>query len=248
MITVVDHESKVPKMRWIGVLGGFGQWATLDVLSRMFRYASERVPQYGNRGYPPMTVKMCNFAPMNLNPDGSYPDELTPNPALLGAARELGRVCDFLIIPSNTVHLFQKDIEAAAGKPVLSLVVLAAAEVVRRGCKRVGVTAIDITLQKGLFHKQLQALGVETIGLPKELSYRLDEEGIYKIQQGTPAEELEGVGQEAVEYLRNQGADAIILGCTEIPILLGPDVDAPDIINPSQLLAGAAIEKAMMNS
>lgn len=245
MITVVDHELKVPKMFRIVVLGGFGQWATLDVLSRMFRYASERVPQYGNRGYPPMKVKMCNFAPMNLNPDGSYPDELTPNPALLDAARELGLVCDFLIIPSNTVHLFQEDIEAAAGKPVLSIVDLAAAEVERRGCKRAGVTAIDITLQKGLFHKRLQALGVETIGLPKELSYRLDEDGIYKIQQGARAEELEGVGQEVIEYLRNQGAEAIILGCTEIPFLLDYDVNAPDIINPSQILAEAAIKKVL---
>ena len=114
---VVGHESKVPSFQKIGAIGGMGQWATLDILQRIFRASVHYpVPQYGNRGYPPLTIEMLNRAPMQLNADGSYPHVLVPSEDLLEAARRLGKESGFLIVTSNTAHIFQKEIEQAAGK------------------------------------------------------------------------------------------------------------------------------------
>ena len=246
--TVVDHESKVPLMQRVGVIGGFSQRATLDILERILAYSASRVPQYGNRGYPLINLRMLNRAPMKLNEDGSYPEILEPSSELLESARFIGKDSDFLIIPSNTPHLFVKEIEKEAGKPVLSIVEVAVSEAMRRGYKRVGVMAIGITLDKRLYQDPLEKIGIESIALPEDLSKRLDDEGVYPIQEGAEVSEVNNIAFEAVKYFRSQEVDGIILGCTEIPILLGKSANDSDIINPSQLLAEAVVEKALIIS
>lgn len=245
MRKVAKHESEVPSMKRIGIIGGLGQWATLDIIERLMRASVLRVPQYGNRGYPPLNLRMLNRAPMLLNDDGSFPDVLKPSPELLEAAKFVGVNADFLIMPSNTPHLFAKEIEAAAGKPLLSMVDVTIEEVERRACKRVGVLAIGVTLKERLYQDPLEAKKVKSVGIPEELSRKLDEEGVWPLQEGAKARNVSAPAHEAVAYLREQKVDGIIIGCTEIPLLLGGVADDSDIINPSQLLAEAAVKKAL---
>ncbi|KKR29237.1 MAG: Aspartate racemase, partial [candidate division CPR2 bacterium GW2011_GWD2_39_7] len=198
---IANHESEVPFLKRVGVIGGMGQWATLDILNRIFRASVDfPVPQYGNRGYPPMDIRMVNKAPMILNSDGSYPDALDPSPTLLEAAKFVGKNSDFLICTSNTAHIFAKEIEKAAGKPLLSLVDVAIQEAKRRNCRRVGVMAIGVTLREGLFQGPLKKIGVESVLLPVELGYKLDEEGIYPVQQGGDPQEFSKVACDAIDY------------------------------------------------
>lgn len=242
---VVNHESKVPPMRRIGVIGGFSQWATMDILERIFQYAAAHVPQYGNRGYPPIDQRWVNRAPMKLNPDGGMPEELEPSDELLEAARFVGQSSDFIIVPSNTPHFFKAEIEEAAGKPMLSMVDEAVNESIRKGHKRVGVMAIGPTLDRRLYQSPLEENNIEAVVLPDDLSTRLDDEGVYPIQEGARLDSIKEVAFDALNYMRNQGVDGIILGCSEIPILLGKTSEDPDVINPSQLLAEAAVKKAL---
>ena len=241
----VQHESKVPVMRRIGIIGGFGQWATQDIVNRILKASVVRVPQYGNRGYPPMDIRIVNQAPMKLNPDGSFPDELEPDPSLLEAARFVGTHSDFLILPSNTPHLFKRQIEEASGKPLLSIIDVTVNEVKKRKYKRVGIIAIGLTLKKRLFQDPLDLIGVESVTLPEDMSQAMDEEGIWELQEGAEANDVNASTKAAVAYLREKAVDGIILGCTEIPILLGDEAEATDIINPSQLLAEAAVDRAL---
>ena len=249
---VVDHESKVPQMKKVGIIGGMGQWATDDILQRILRASvNYPVPQYGNRGYPRITVEMVSKAPMKLNLDGSYPDILEPSGELLEAAELVGKNSDFIIIGSNTAHIFKAQIEKASGKPVLSLVDLAVDQAKKRKCKRVGIMAIGVTVKHRLFQDPLIQAGIEPVLLSKELGEKMDNEGVYLIQEGILAEktadpkEYSKATFEALESLRRQNVDGTILGCTEIPILLGSTADDPDIINPSQLLAEEVIRKAL---
>jgi aspartate racemase len=241
------NELEVPAMKKIGIIGGMGQWATIDIVNRILKASVDYpVPQYGNRGYPRMDILMINKRPMNLNPDGTYPDELTPSPTLLEAAEHVGKDADFIILGSNTSHIFVKEITAAAvGKPILSLVDLAIQEAVKRQCKRVGIMAIGVTIKEKLFQKPLAEQGIESVLLPEELGERLEKESIYPLQEGTGAKNLSKAALDALNYLRNKKVDATILGCTEIPVVLGEHADDKDIINPSQLVAEAAIKKAL---
>lgn len=243
---LAKHESEVPALKTVGIIGGMGQWATLDIMRRILKNAvAYPIPQYGNRGYPAMELRMLNRAPMLLNADGSYPDKLEPSEFLLDAARSVGALADFIIVTSNTAHVFAKEIEAAAGKPLLSLIDVAVAEAVRKNFRKVGIMAIGVTIREGLFQKPLAAAGIESIVLPEALGKRLDDEGVYPVQEGAEPSEHSTVAFEAIEFLKSQGAEAVILGCTEIPLLLGEAADAERIINPSELIARAVIERAL---
>lgn len=244
---VAKRESEVPSMKRIGVIGGFGQWATLDILNRMFRFSVTQVPQYGNRGYPPLDIRMVVGSPIKMNPDGTFPKKQEPTRELLEAAKFVGQKADFVILCANTPHLFASDVEAAAEKPLLSIVDVTIKEIMRRKCKKVGILGITVTTTEGLYQKPLSKLGVECVALPKELSDRFDNEVIWPIQEGALASEVSHMNNEVLSYMREQDVDGIVLGCTEVPIAFGRDAEVDDIINPSQLLAEAAVRKALGN-
>lgn len=83
--------------------------------------------------------------------------------------------------------------------------------------------------------------------LPEELGKELENKGIYPIQEGAKvSEEISKPAIDALNYFRDQQVDGIILGCTEIPILLGDKVYDSDIINPSKLIAEKVIKETLI--
>lgn len=244
---VVSSEKEVPSLKRVGMIGGMGHQATVDILFRIHRVAAARIPQYANRGQPPIDLRAINQAPMWLNEDGSLPIVIVPTRAFLDAARYVAKDSDFIVMASNTPHLFAAEVERAAGRPLLSIVDLAMEEVISREVRRVGVLAAGVTLQRRLYQDSLEALGVEAVTISANLSEKLDNEAIYPVQEGADPYEVGAAANNALIYLRDQGVDAIILGCTELPLLLGHQADDPDVINPSQLLAEAIVEVSLGN-
>ena len=126
-------------MQTIGVLGGIGPQATMEFERLLHRASQELVPPNAMEGYPPLVVHYCRFPPFVADGTGAPVLPRRPDPRLLQAASKLGALVDFLVVTSNATHLFQRDIESASGKEVLSVVELVVAEVGRRGWQRVGV-------------------------------------------------------------------------------------------------------------
>jgi len=94
------------------------------------------IPPLFNSGYPPMIVYYHRNAPIQINSDLTPVFPLKPDPGLLDAAKRLGAMVNFLVIPSNGVHAIQKEIEEAAGRKVLSIIDSTIDEVKKRGWKK----------------------------------------------------------------------------------------------------------------
>ena len=116
-------------MKTIGVLGGLGPQATMDFEARLHRVSQQRIPQRDNRGYPPLIVYYCRFAPMQVDEKGIPQEPQQPDPRLLQAARWLGAVANFIVIPAILPHLFRQQLQQAADCPVLNMIDLTLAEV-----------------------------------------------------------------------------------------------------------------------
>lgn len=238
-------QPKSVSMKTIGIIGGLGPQATIDIMDRMHKACNGGlVPQNANSGYPPMYVGFCRDAPMALAADGLTLQPLQPSPALLKVAKDIGAIADFLIIASNTPHLFRKEIEEVSGRQVLSIVDVTVAEARRRRLKKVGILAVGEALKRGLYQKPLDAIGVMWEKIPEWLSEKLDK-SIFALMEGSDAARLRKPALEAVAYLRALHTDGIVFGCTELPLLLWDICEQEDIINPSQLLAEAAVRFAM---
>ncbi len=227
-------------MRTIGVLGGLGPQATMDFEARVHRVAQRLLPQHLNHGYPPMVTVYLRHPPVRFAEDGRPQQPLTLDPRLLDAAARLGSWADLLVIPCNTPHLFIEEIGAAAGCEVLSIVDVVVEELRRRGAGPIGLTGLGVPQ---VYSERFEGEGFEVVVAPGPLRDRLDE-AILRLLEGVTTDEHRSAASQVVESVRSGGARATVLGCTEIPLLLGPLADAEDLVNPAQLLAEAAVRRA----
>lgn len=227
-------------MKTIGVLGGLGPQATMDFEARVHRVAQRLIPQDGNQGYPPLVVYYFREPPVILPADGSIPATLPPvNPRLLDAAQRLGSWADFLVISSNGVHFFQKEIEQAAGCNVLSMIDVTVDEVQRRNLKHIGIVDFRPATMN-VYSQPLDQAGIRWEALPPEMLPAMYG-AVLAVDEGRAGSEENQILQAGLSYLRGQQVDAIILACTEIPLMLDEADQSEDIINPAQLLAEATV-------
>jgi aspartate racemase len=228
-------------MKTIGVLGGLGPQATMDFEARVHRVAQRFIPPSYHRGYLPMVIYYYRHAPVLLTEEGKPLPPYRPDPRLLEAAKRLGSLADFLVITSNTPHLFQAEIEQAAGCKVLSMIDTTLEEVRRRTWKRVGVLGL---VDPVFYTRPLGQLGIACETMNPGSRGALDK-AIFRLMEGRDDAESAAAAQGAVATLRARGVDGVILGCTEIPLLLRESADAADLINPAQLLSEAAVRAAV---
>lgn len=145
------------------------------------------------------------------------------------------------MITSNTPHLVQEQFEAAAGCEIVSMIEATLEEVRQRRWTRVGVLGLG---EPTIYLEALEARQITYELIENELQAKLNE-AITKVMEGRNDDESTAIAREAVDVLRARGVDGIILGCTEIPLLLPNDLNSPDLINPAQHLAEAAVKQAL---
>ena len=228
-------------MKTIGVLGGIGPQATMDFEQRFHQAAQQLIPRRGNSGYPPLVVYYHRRPPVLVDEEGRSILPLVPDPQLLAGARQLGQITDFLVITSNGAHMLQPAIEAAAGRPVLSMIETTVAEVRQRGWRHVGVLSL---FGPHVYNQPLDAAGIRWESITSALQAPLDQ-AIMQVMDGSNDTESTAHARRAVAMLRSRGVDGIILGCTEIPLLLQADLGDADLLNPGAVLAEAAVRAAM---
>lgn len=224
-------------MKTIGVLGGIGPQATLDFEARVHKVAQSLIPQMGNSGYPPMVVYYYRHPPFIVKEDLTPQVPFQPDPRLLEAAKQLGTLADFLVITSNASHLFREQIEQAAGRKVLSMIETTIGDIQHKQWRKVGVLGFGNPV---VYTYPLEKLNIACETIDEDQRARLDG-AIRKLMEGRNDAESTAIAQAAVETLRARKVDGIILGCTEIPLLLQENADEPDLLNPLQLLAKAAV-------
>jgi aspartate racemase len=228
-------------MKTIGVLGGLGPQATMDFEARVHAISQQLIPQHSNTGYPPMVVYYHRFLPILVDEQYRPLEPRQLDTRLLEAAKKLGAIADFLVIPSNAPHQFQQELEQASGLKVLSMIDLTVNEVKRRGWKYVGVLGFG---QPTVYLTPLRQLDIGCELISAELMRQLDQ-AIFALMEGRAGDKEASIARIAIERMRVQQVDGTILGCTEIPLLLKEQAEAAHLINPLALLAEAAVQEAI---
>jgi aspartate racemase len=229
-------------MKRIGVLGGISPQATMDFEARVHRLCQQLVPQSFNTGYPPMVVWYHRRPPIRIGDDGRAIVPMQIDPQLVDGAAWLGKGVDFLVIPCNAAHVGLAEIRSAAGCPVVSMIDLTLDEIARRGWRRVGVLGFHTA--PPVYTDPLRQRGIhcETIDAP--LQDRLNA-AIQAVAEGSEGKAETEAARTAVATLRAARVDGVVLGCTEIPLLLGEEAEAKDLVSPLALLAEAAVRRAI---
>jgi aspartate racemase len=165
---------------------------------------------------------------------------------MLASAHKLKIIgADFVICPDNTIHQALHFIEARLSLPWLHIAQVVAQEAASRGFKRIGITGTRWLTDSEVYPEAFAARGLDyvrpTIAEREEINRIIMDElvrGIFTPQQ---VSYFQGV----MERLKAQGCDAVVLGCTEIPLIMN-DANSPlPTLDSTRLLARAALRRAI---
>jgi aspartate racemase len=224
----------------IGILGGMGPEATTDLFYKIIKLTPAGKDQDHLRVIIDNNPKIPDRTAAIL---GKGED---PLPALRETARNLEKAgADFIIIPCNTAHYFLPSIQESVKIPLLNIIEETAKETQKKipSIKKVGLLASIGTYKTEIYSQHFKKFNIEVIS-PEEKDKEKVMKVIYAVKTGDLSEEIKKNITSIAQKLIDKGAEAVIAGCTEIPLILKEgDVSVP-IIDPTQALAEAAIQKA----
>lgn len=165
---------------------------------------------------------------------------------MLRSAEKLAAIgADFLICPDNTIHQAFDCVEPRSPRPWLHIAEVVAAEAARYGYRRVGLMGTRWLVDSDVYPRKLSSRSIEcvrpTVVEREETSRIIMEELVY----GTFKPESIARFQAVIEGLRNQGCDAVVLGCTEIPLIINDANSSLPTLDSTRLLAHAALQRAI---
>lgn len=167
--------------------------------------------------------------------------------AMVDAARRLERGgADFLVICSNTMHRMAPAIEAGVGIPLLHIADPTGAAIRARGLTRIGLLGTGFTMEQPFYRERLvDRFGLDVI-VPDGKGRKIVHDIIYsQLVKGIVRDQSRAAYRGVIEQLIAQGAQAIILGCTEIMLLVGSDDSAVPLFDTTTLHAEAALARAL---
>ncbi|MBA3061777.1 MAG: amino acid racemase [Atribacteria sp.] len=224
----------------IGILGGMGPEATIDLFYKIIKFTPAEKDQDHLRIIIDNNPKIPDRTAAIL---GKGED---PLPALQETAQNLEKAgADFIVIPCNTAHYFLSSIQESVNIPVLNIIEETAKETKKRipQIKKVGLLASIGVYKSGIYHQYFKKFNIEVIS-PQEKDKEEIMRVIYTIKAGDLSKRVKKNILKTTQKLIDKGAEAIIAGCTEIPLILKEgDVSVP-LIDPTQILARIAVQKA----
>ena len=229
---------KQTKRKHIGIIGGVGPQATLELYRFIILYAERDYSAKNNDDYPDLLIRSLPI------PDFiSSTDQLDiAKQMLIKTTSELAQTSPLCIcIASNTVHLLLNTLQQTTKISFLSMIDLVVEETIRRGIKKVGVLGTSVSIQKNIYSIPLKQNGITCI-IPTSSEIVTLDNVIRNIIAGEGVGKYRGEYIEIVDNLFKQGAEAIILGCTELPMAINYEAVAPRMINSMEVLAKGIVK------
>jgi len=227
--------------RVIGILGGMGPEATLD----LYRYIISLTPADKDQDHLEVLIYSNPRIPDRTKAivDG----EESPLPSLIESAKLLEKAgAGIIAMPCNTAHHFLPEIQKEIRIPILNMISETCRELRVRlpDKKTVGLLASSGTVRSGVYHRGLSEVGVRIL-VPDGGDQQRIQSAISNVKAGARDQSARKVFESAAFRLVEAGATAIVLGCTEVPLAFDPDRLACPSLNSTKILARAAVDWAM---
>ncbi len=228
-------------MKTIGMLGGMSWESTAEY----YRLANELVRErLGGFHSAPILLDSLDFAEVEAMQSAG--DWAGAGELLAARARRLQDAgADLLVLCTNTMHNVIERVEESLQIPVLHIADATAAAITAAGIARIGLLGTAFTMDQAFYRERIESHGIH-VSVPDEADRALIHRVIYdELVHGVVRDESRSAYQRVVERLVDGGAEGIILGCTEIELLL-TQADSPVPVFPTTAIhVAAAIDAAV---
>ena len=225
----------------IGILGGMSPESTVEYYQYITRAYTERL---GDHGYPEIIIYSVSFQPYVEWPEQGRWDLVVQG--LSEAAQRLEAAgADFIVIATNTMHLVFDEVQTSVNVPMLSLLDAVGKAILARGMKTVGLLGTEFTMEKSFYQDALARRGV-TVLIPDADDREYVNSVIYdELVAGQIRAESQAGFVAIIKKLAERGAEGVILGCTEIPLLVNQADAGIPLFDTMAIHAEAALNYAL---
>jgi len=225
----------------IGILGGMSPESTAAYYQYITRAYTER---FGDYGYPEIIIYSVSFQPYVDWPQQDRWDLVAQG--LGEAAQKLEAAgADLIVIATNTMHLVFDQVQASVNVPILSLLDAVSEAIQARGIKTVGLLGTRFAMEKGFYQDALARKDITVLVPDKEDRGYMNAVIYNELVAGQIRHESRAGFVAIIKKLAKRGAEGVILGCTEIPLLVGEEDAGMPLFDTTAIHAQAALNYAL---
>ncbi|MDE7323592.1 MAG: amino acid racemase [Lachnospiraceae bacterium] len=223
------------RYKTIGIIGGMGPLATCDMYRKIILHTR--------------ADKDSEHLHIIIDSNSDIPDRTkailyhgkSPVKYLKKSAQRLEQCgAELIIIACNTSHYFLDKVRSSVKVPILSMIDVTLSAAKRKGITKAALFATEGTVKSGIYTTEFERNGIELL-LPDDIQQGIITDAIYRcIKAGKDGNDSQDI-QRLVNRFEAEGAQAVILGCTELPIFMQTQDIAGEFIDPSLELAKAVI-------
>ncbi|MFG2290730.1 aspartate/glutamate racemase family protein [Streptomyces sp. NPDC048595] len=230
-------------MRTIGLLGGMSWESTAEYYRLLNELTRERLGGLHSSRCVLYSVDFAEIEKLQVAGDWEQAAKI-----LAEAAKALEAAgADLLLICTNTMHKVADQVADAVTIPLLHLADTTAEAVRENGLRRIGLLGTAFTMEQDFYRGRLESHGLEVL-VPDDAGRSTVHQVIYQeLCLGIVREESRAAFMAVIDDLVAAGAEGIILGCTEIELLIGPEHSPVPVFPTTRLHAEAAVTRALVD-
>ena len=225
-------------MKILGLIGGTSWVSTIDY----YRFINQGVnDKLGGVNAAELLLHSFNYADIAKNHAEDRWDKTTKMVIEAGVGLK-NAGAEAIILCANTTHLIADEAEQAIGLPIINIATATAKAINKHGFKKVALLGTKFTMEKTFFTDKLKAAGIEALTPNQADRDYIHQTLMDELGKGILLPETRTRYLQIIDSLIQQGAQAVILGCTEIPLLIKPEDTDVMQFDTTQIHSAAAVE------
>lgn len=234
---------KVKKEKIIGILGGMGPYATIDIFKKIVDLTPAK------KDWEHLRIIIDNNPKIPSRARCLLFNEKSPVDEMVKTAKNLEKAgVDFIIIPCNTSHYFFSQVASKIKTPIINMIDEVVKEVVLnyKNINKVGLLATEATCGVGIYQSAFAKKNITVLVLD-DLGQKQTREIIESAKLNKITKDDKKKAKDLIDKLTDLGAQGVILGCTELPLVYKENNLPLPLLDSTLILAKAAVKKARQN-
>ena len=226
----------------IGVLGGMGPVASSNLYSKLIKYAQQEYGAVQDFDYPPIIIYSLPL--LGFDETGIVDEKLVRGQLIEGVKKLESAGCELIIIGCNTVHAYYAEMQSAVNVPIFNIIEETKKRVLEFGYKKVGLFASESTNKLELYQKRFADSNIEVVS-PTEKQQKVLNNIIEHVMGGHQKDEDIIALKDIVRDYVKQGAEAIVMGCTEIPMAINQTHTDIKLFDTIEIIVQCAVDYSL---
>jgi aspartate racemase len=222
-------------LKKIGILGGMGPEASANFYQKIIEVSQKKYGAVQDTDYPPMVIYSLPLK--GFDESGIVDKELVLEQLFQGIKLLNDSGCKLIVMICNTVHSFIDKLQLKSNAPILSMIEEVANVVLNDQVKSVGVLASETTFDLKLYDSSLSKKGITPI-VPNLTMRKNITQLILGVMSGKVDFETK---KKLIQYINNLPVEAVILGCTELPLVIHKDDFNIKVYDSTEILAESVL-------